>query len=220
MSRKMLSYLLVAILALAAQITPTNAAAGVGCDFFDYQDDAQSSLESYPAKTQQLDLDIDGIACNELPPGPANLAGAERMRGNFDRDAARPLLSGAGDSLHFKVELAFVSLVPPPLGSNACDDFPTSETVFTLFDVEDSARTSHLQSSDGSSPPIADKSPAPFRGLVWTVFDDPATPVLVNEWLIRNGLAYYVSDSVITKDEITQQTMSGQEAAKSHGIGV
>lgn len=199
-------------------------AIGIDCSFVEYQEDAQWGLENFHATigteyVSKLDEDGDGIACNHLPPRPAVLANAERMRADFEPVMTAPTLSGAGDIHHFTVELAMLTYQSPAAMQSACPQLATGETLANMFHIDKSSHTFYVELTDGTVIPPESGERVTFSGLVWTVFEDPANPILLNEWLLRHGLAYFAPPN-IPKTETIERLAAAQELAQGEGAGV
>jgi hypothetical protein len=220
-----------------------SAALGPECSWYDYQSDAQHDLDRMtggsPSTTgtlSQLDLDGDGVACPDLPERPSVLADATRVVANFElsvfgeSDPSNDSVEfqGLGYSARYNVRLAGVRLGG---GANeaaqepVCADLVTHEDVARLFSLPESttsvrtARQLYLESTTTSPlPPDENGARYSVNALAWTVFDDPASPVMINEWLIRNGLAFIHPDT--PNGEFRQSLETAQETAQAEGLGV
>jgi hypothetical protein len=90
-------------------------------------------------------------------------------------------------------------------------------TLFTL--PEDFARQFYLVSGTGEPlPPDETDGQFSVTALVWTVLDDPTSPVLINEWLIRNGLAFV--DGATAERKFKEGFVLAEQEAQEEGIGV
>jgi hypothetical protein len=233
----------ISLLASFPRAPAAYAALGPECSWYDYQSDAQHDLnqvlENYPEiieSVRQLDVDGDGVACPDLPQRPSALEHATRVVGNFEPSFVGDVeprsdsveFEGVGYSARYNVRLAGVSLGS---GANevareaACADLVTYQDIARLLSLPESTssvRTSrqfYLESATTTPlPPDENDGRYSVNALAWTVFDDPAAPVLINEWLIRNGLAFVHRDT--PEGEFRQSLEQGQEAAQAEGLGV
>jgi hypothetical protein len=211
-------------------IPTVRAAVGPDCSWYDYQSDAQYDLdqvlENYPSIIEtfrQLDPDGDGIACPELPQRPPVLESAIRIRGQFDPSYDFVGIEGSGYSAWYDVRLAGVSLDPRAnevARDATCSDLVTNDEIARLFALSGgTARQFYLESATREALPAGDEDGRhSVTASAWTVLNSPATPVLINEWLIRNGLAFVDPDTA--RGNLRKRLETAQEQAQNDGLGV
>lgn len=234
-SRVMGAFLLLSLLVgLGYRLTDTSAVAlaaqGPSCSFYDYQSDAQYDfdrvLEEYPSIVENyrnLDIDDDGIACQELPQRPQMLMGTERIRGNFDDNSDFLSIDGAGYSAEYAVTIAGVSVdrkSNDASESAECPEVTGNEALKSLFALPDVlARQFYIESSnDQDIPPTDADGTFDVSALVWTVAGDPSAPILLNTWLVRNGLTFASLDTV--SGDLRDELRRAQRSAEDEVLGV
>jgi hypothetical protein len=206
------------------------AASGPDCSWYEYQSDAQTAFDKAltddPSANnwfRQLDPDGDGIACSELPPRPAVIESAVHIGGHFDPDYDYVGIRGSGYSTSYDVRLAGVTLdvgLDRAAVHSACADLVTNEVIFDLFEPADgTGREYYIQSATKEALPPGDADEnASVIAWAWTIFADPANPVLINEWLIRNGLAFVDTGTVSGDGRVKLE--AAQDQARADGLGV
>lgn len=207
------------------------AASGPDCFHYDYQSDAQRDLddvlENYPEIAEvyaQLDEDGDGVACPDLPERPEILDGAVPMGGHVEIKSEALAIDGCGVAACYEVHFAGTSLDPKAsaLGADASCPELLTEVFFAdqLDSKTENARRYYLLPIDNEEfpPETGDSGTLTVNARAWTILDDPAHPVLVNWWLVRNGLAFF--DAKTINGETETEIQEAEAAAKKEGIGV
>lgn len=218
-----------AVVLLAFEESPlqfAQAAVGPDCSWYDYQVDAQSDLDithrDYPTlpTMDQLDPGGDGVACPDLPARPEQIRDAVSIRGSFDEFKTSISVGGVGYSTAYRVELSGVTNEPTSSDDSPCPALVTNRDIAALFELQNNfARRYYLLPPGRQTIPPGDEGGRfDGRALVWTVFDDPAQPVLINEWLLRNGLAF--ADIEHVPQPWSDRLAAAEDAAKADGLGV
>lgn len=187
---------------------PAGAAAGPQCSWFVFQEDAQAAMSQF-VYAEGLDPDGDGVACNELPPRPGELVGAEAGRINrVDKDFA---LRGASATRNISVILAGIDFTQPmgcgmdTLGALEAM-FPQGTNVFVFPDPAIPVQ------EVGSSENVR------FTGWVYGVEPDRQTPFLVNQRLIEAGLGKAVTTGI--SSPLVTSLVAAEAIAQQEGRGI
>lgn len=210
----------------------TLAATGPECGFFEYQEHAQEALDKvaigFPTLLEMyqdsLDSDRDGIACPELPSMPTVLASTYDIRGSFDTstfdDIDVPVIIGFGYSARYFVHLAGVSLDSADSHQSACGDLLTTDNLNLAINAEGTVSSMYyITQANGDPPPPDDADERhEMTGLVWTISGDTQTPVLVNEWLLAQGLG--TLDTGTVPADLEDLFRAAEVRAQEQAIGV
>ncbi len=135
--------LIISLLVSATGGESSFAAAGPQCSNFTFQDDAQQILDKY-GYAESLDVDGDGIACNELPRKPPQLIGT--LSGRIASMDEHFRLIGVTEDEHFRLNLAGVVFEAPSANCNvdpieAIESmFPPGNNIFFLSEASDPIR--------------------------------------------------------------------------------
>jgi hypothetical protein len=225
-----ISVVLVIVNGLWLAPSTSHAASGPDCTWYDYQSDAQYDLdqvlENYPTIIETfrpLDEDRDGVACPGLPARPEILEESQRARGHFDPGFEYIGIEASGYSAWYEVKLAGVSLderANDDAHDAECADLVSNEAIASLFALPDGvARQYYLESATSDPLPAGDdEGRFAVTATAWTVVDDPSAPVLINTWLVRNGLAFVDSDTV--RGALERGLEEAQASAIDEGLGV
>lgn len=206
------------------------AATGPECNFFEYQETAQEALdqvvENYPTLLDMyqdsLDSDRDGIACPELPSLPDILASAFDIRGGFEISPftalEEPVISGLGYSARYAVNLAGVSYTAPQ--SAGCGELLSTDSLNSAINKAGTVVSLYYVTlANGESPPPdEDDQRYEITGLAWTIAGDPQEPVLVNEWLLSQGLG--VLDERTVPKDLKEDFREAEAAARQQSLGI
>lgn len=188
---------------------PVFAAAGPQCSNFTFQEDAQSILDQY-GYAESLDLDGDGVACDELPAKPKELAGAISGRiASMDDDFQ---LIGVTEDKHFRLTLAGVAFAGPTAdcGVDPVDAiesmFPPGNNVFFF--------------SEGSDPIQEVEDGYRLIGSAWLygIEPDGVTPYLLNERAVELGLGR--TDNSGLDSPLAGKLTAAEVNAKTNGTGI
>lgn len=186
----------------------TNAAAGPQCSWFIFQDDAQAAMSQF-VYAEGLDPDGDGVACNQLPPRPAELIGAEAARINRVEDDLT--LVGASAHRNIKVVLAgidFTQAAGCEMDATAIlsEMFPDGTNVFILPD---------------SSVPIQELGGVDnvqITGWVYGVDPDGQTPFLANQRIVESGVGKAAPAGL--GSPLVTSMLAAEAIAQQRGIGI
>lgn len=210
---------------LALGWASASAAVGPECGFFEYQDQAQEALDKvaadFPTLLEMhhapLDPDLVGVACPELPTLPALLSSSHDIRGGFDEGAESVVLEGAGYSARYDVVLAGVSF--DVRGSSRGDLLTPDNLDASVNQTDTLGSIYYIATADGTQlPPDANDDRYQMTGIAWTVAGDPQSPVLVNEWLLSQGLGV-IDDRTVPAD-MEGRFRDAESTARANGLGV
>lgn len=215
---------------MALGVNAATAAAGPECDMFEYQEHAQEALdqvaENFPSLLsiyqENLDPDRDGVACPELPEVPKVLAAAFDIRGGFELSPftalEEPVISGLGYSARYDVNLAGVSY-SAPRGTD-CDELLSAANLNSAINETGTvASLYYITLANGESPPPdEDDQRHEITGLAWTIEGNPDEPVLVNEWLLSQGLG--TLDKQTVPDDLKNEFEEAEAAAREQSLGI
>lgn len=197
-----------------------NAAIGPGCETFYYQEDAQYAYErtrdDYPTLFDQFatntDPDGNGVACDDLQTAPTMHPLQISGRGNFDSGRSSfGTFRLVTYSLFVSADIAGVDLT-----SAACPDLLSDDVLNSLIVPEGERVRPALLGPDVEV--VEGVGPTKVSALVWLPLDDPQNPLLLNEWMISQGIGSF--DASTTPEPYSAQLQDAEKLAKANKLGI